>query len=152
MTQPPAPPPEPPPAVAPPKKPTARTLEDLHRDITFANQYRLEFIKHTMSLAAAVFVFTLTFKQNIIGTGPAYGVTYAFSSWLAMIVSLMGGLAQLSGWDRYYMTWRDYEWRDQSGQDARRTITAWRRFGLVVQIGFFITGLVLMAIFCALNM
>jgi hypothetical protein len=136
----------------PPQKPAVRTLDDLHRDIAFANQYRLEFIKHTMSLAAAVFIFTLTFKQNIIGTGRTYGVPFAFASWLAMIVSLMGGLGQLSGWDRYYMTWRDYEWRNQSGKAARRVITKWRRFALVMQIAFFITGLVLMAIFCALNM
>jgi hypothetical protein len=145
-------PPEPPPPELKPRKPPERTLEDIHRDITFANQYRLEFIKHTMSLAAAVFVFTLTFKQNIIGTGPTHGVGFAFSSWLAMIISLMGGLAQLSGWDRYYMTWRKYEWRNLSGDDARRVITRWRLLGLFMQIGFFVTGLVLMAIFCALNM
>ena len=69
-----------------------------------------------------------------------------------MIISILAGLAQFVGWDPYYMTWRDYEWKNISGKDKRKVITFWRRFALVIQLVAFVAGLVLIAVFCAVNM
>lgn len=126
--------------------------EALHRDIALANQYRLEFIKHTMSLAAAALVFTITFRKDIIGTASPQHTSLIGIGWTAMIVSLLGGLGHLAGWDRFYITYRDHKDDRVAGDAARAEITTLRRLAMIVQLlGFFI-GLICIAAYCLLNM
>jgi hypothetical protein len=133
--------------------PGARGLEDVHRDISLANTYRLEFIKHTMSLAAAVFVFTVTFQKEILGNRiPTLRWLVAFS-WGAMVVSLLGGLGHMAGWDRYYISYRkDYQERPDEGEARRMRILVGIRVGLWAQVIGFGVGLCTMAYFVYRNL
>lgn len=127
-----------------------RTLEDVHRDVAFANQYRLEFIKHTMSLATAVLVFTVSFVKDVLPAGAAPESTaYIGYGWFAMVVSLIGGLAHMIGWDRYYISYRDYDYHGkiEEGRTVRDRINFWRRTAMFFQILGFIFGLVLITYF-----
>jgi hypothetical protein len=127
-----------------------RTLEDVHRDVALANQYRLEFIKHTMSLATAVLVFTVSFVKDVLPTGAAPESTvYIGYGWFAMVVSLIGGLAHMIGWDRYYISYRDYDYhgKAEAGRSARKRINLLRRIAMFLQILGFAIGLVLITYF-----
>lgn len=107
-------------------------MEDVHRDIALSNTYRHEFIKHMLSLAAAVFVFTISFKKDIIGQGPPLHPELAALAWSLMALSIMGGIAHLAGWDRFYMSYRDHDYPvpDGKGKEVRRRITFWRRIAM----------------------
>lgn len=130
-----------------------KKLEAIHRDVDFANRYRLEFIKHCMSLAAAVFVFTVAFIKDIVpsSTAPQHKWLIALA-WGAMIVSLLGGLGHLAGWDRYYISYRDYSEDEAKGDAKRRLINRLRRIGMTLQLLGFAVGLGGIAVFCLLNL
>jgi len=139
---------------------TDRSFEDLHRDISLANQYRLEFIKHALSLAAAVFVFTVTFVKDIVGEFRLAVHPWLIGfGWGAMVVSLLGGLGHLAGWDRYYISYRrDYQFARygrgtaEGGRHARKTITLARRFAMWAQLLGFAVGLIAIAWFSYVNL
>lgn len=135
----------------PPHRPL-RTLTDVHRDVDFANRYREEFIKHTMTLAAAVFVFTVTFLKDVVGSGPVCAKWLMMAGWAGMIASLLGGLGQLAGWDRFYISYRDYWENDAKGHEVRKKVTLWRRVAMVVQLAGFGVKLIATAAFCFVNL
>ncbi len=43
-----------------------RTLEDIHYDVGLANSYRIEYIKHLMSLSAGIFVVSIAFMSDLV--------------------------------------------------------------------------------------
>ena len=131
--------------------PYVRTLSDIHRDVEFAQAYRLEFIKHTMSIAAGVFIFTVTFRKDIIGGAVPQCKTLLVSGWVAMVVSLLGGLGHIVGWDRYFITYRDFAHDPAGGEAARKTINACRRVAMWIQLLSFAIGIILITLFCARN-
>lgn len=157
----------------------APSLEDLHRNIDLATQYRMEFIKHCMWLAGAVFVFTVSFLHDVVGSREAESKWLVALSWGGMTVSLLGGLVHLIGWDRFYISYRkdfhalkkfhdarqeglpvlDAEKLTAEGNaelkaatDLRKCITLWRRLGMVGQFLGLGVGLVTIAVFCYLNL
>src|SRR5262249_23463874 len=129
-----------------------RTLSEKHKDIEFSNQYRIEYIKHLITIAAAIFAFTLTFLKDIFEK-PLSSVIYnpiLIMGWLLLIVSLMGGIAQMRLWASYYVSWarslyneEEKKWRDTV--DRRRL-----RFEYL-QIYSFFVGLILLLMFSSLN-
>jgi hypothetical protein len=127
-------------------------IEAVHRDVVLANNYRLEFIKHCMSLAAAVFVFTVTFMKDIIGSAPAVDKWLVGVGWGAMIVSLLAGLGHFHAWDRFYISYRDHSSNLELGKKARRTINMFRGMAVLLQVGGFLTGLCAIAAFCFRNL
>jgi hypothetical protein len=127
-------------------------IEAVHRDVVLANNYRLEFIKHCMSLAAAVFVFTVAFMKDIIGTTPAVDKWLVGVGWGAMILSLVAGLGHFHAWDRFYISYRDYSRDLQAGKNARHRIDALRRSALFLQVIGFLVGLTAIAAFCFRNL
>lgn len=130
-----------------------RRLEAIHRDVDFANRYRLEFIKHCMSLAAAVFIFTVAFIKDIVPTGATPQHPWLIAvSWGAMILSLFGGLGHFAGWDRYYISYRDHANDRAAGDVARSRINLLRRIAMAGQLVGFVVGLAALAIFCLLNL
>jgi hypothetical protein len=133
--------------------PPTRDLEDVHRDIALANQYRMEFIKHTMSLATAVLVFTVTFiKDTFSGTTMPKAVLLITLGWLALSLSLMGGLGHMWAWDRYYISYRkDYQGKRDEGEARRKKADFYRRIAAFVQVSSFAAGLVLIILFYYLN-
>lgn len=138
------------PAADPSREP--RTLEAIHRDVDFANRYRLEFIKHCMSLAAAVFVFTVTFIKEIVPDAQAEHKWLIAVSWSAMIVSLLAGLGHLARWDRYFISHRDHRYNRARGDQVRARITFWGRIVMALQLLGFFVGLAAVAAFCFLNL
>jgi len=135
--------------------PPARPLpqpEHLQPDIALANQYRLEFIKHTMSIAAGVFVFTITFRKDIIGTATPKMPELAAIAWAFMILSLLGGLGHMAGWDRFYISYRDYKKDLDAGDIARKSITMWRRIAMWLQLVGLIVGMACITVYCIANL
>jgi hypothetical protein len=159
--------------------PPSAPLEQLHRDISLANQYRMEFIKHCMWLAGAVFVFTVSFIQDIVASRNADSKELVAWGWGAMVMSLLGGLIHLLGWDRFYISYgedfhslqlleesrasglsaqaaaalRKEGERLRARADASRTaITVWRRAAMITQFGGLLVGLTTIALFCYRNL
>ncbi len=127
------------------------TREDVRRDIAIANQFRMEFIKHQMSLATAVLVFTVSFIKEALPQGATtrLGVHYIGLGWLAMALSMVGGLAHMLSWERFYISYRDYDFHGkwQDGKAVRKGINALRICAAWVQTGGFVIGLFLITYF-----
>jgi hypothetical protein len=138
------------PATGPPQ----RTLEDIHRDVAFANSYRLELIKHTISLSAGVFVLTLTFIKDYIANRTVLFTEMIPIGWAALVVSILGGLAHMATWDRYYISYRDWDFAGdkEKGKKARKLINICRWISMVLQFGGLAAGLVAMLVFYAMNL
>lgn len=138
--------------------PATPTIEAVHRDIALANNYRMELIKTLLAIAAALFAFTVTFGPalKIIAWKPAMWL-----GWTGLAISMIGGMVHLLGWDHFYKSYVDVEWRrrqesDQEavkkdGKAARRTINAWRRLGMVMQFGGFVFGVAGVGLFAGAN-
>ena len=65
------------------------TIDAIHRDIALANEYRLELIKILLTIAAALFAFTVTFRPSLtkVDLGCAMWV-----GWAALGLSMIGGV------------------------------------------------------------
>lgn len=134
------------------------TIDALHRDIAFANSYRLELIKLLMTLSAALLAFTVTFRPDL---KQVLWSKAMWLGWFGLAVSMVGGMVHMYGWDRYYMTYRDYDHkhRDKSapndgrsvGKREREVINRWRRWAMCCQFGGFAIGVISVAVFAAAN-
>jgi hypothetical protein len=107
-----------------------------------------------------VFVFTVTFVKDFVGNlGAAAHHWLVAVGWGAMVVSLLGGLGHLAGWDRYYISYRrDYQFAAygkgscDEGRAARARITRLRRLAMAAQLVGFAVGLLAIATFSFLNL
>lgn len=126
-------------------------IESMHRDLEFANNYRLELIKHIMTLAAGVLAFTVAFRPTL---KPIFQGWLMWIGWLGLGLSMIGGLMHLLGWDRFYTTYRDYDFKGQhtQGVNKRHVITGWRRLGMFMQFIGFGVGVLAIGVFAALNL
>ncbi|MEL7642326.1 MAG: hypothetical protein AAGU21_22040 [Solidesulfovibrio sp.] len=127
---------------------TKPTIESVHRDVGFANQYRLELIKHMMTLAAALLAFTISFRPSL---KTAEHELLMFIGWIALGLSLMSGIFHMLGWDRYYISFRDYDFHDLDGEKPRKSISKWRRTAMILQFSGFIIGVGCISFFAAFN-
>ena len=132
-----------------------------------ANIYRLELDKLLLGITTAVFAFTVTFRPAL--KLPPNGECLLWIGWVGLAASLIGGVFELHGWERFYIAYRDYDYKAfrgpidktmseddaeefrQAGKDARKTITLWRRAARTVQFAGFFIGVASIAIFSALN-
>ncbi len=64
---------------------------------------------------------------------------------------MVGGMIHMYGWDRFYVSYRDFEHRGQNGTDARHRINRWRRAGMVAQFIGFAVGVLAIGLFAAAN-
>ena len=134
------------------------TIDALHRDIAFANSYRLELIKLLMTLSAALLAFTVTFRPDLASVLWSEAM---WVGWAGLAVSMVGGMVHMHGWDRYYMTFRDYDhkYRNQPppkdgrtlGKQRRREINVWRDIAMYCQFAGFAIGVLGVAWFAAVN-
>jgi hypothetical protein len=132
------------------------TIESVHRDITFANQYRLELIKYLLAIAAALFAFTITFRPSLSRVDLGWAM---WLGWAGLGASMIGGMFHMLGWDHYYKSYRDYDWKLRAtpaeakaeGRAARKKINGWRRIALSFQFGGFIVGVIGVGLFAAAN-
>ena len=84
-----------------------RNLDQIQKDIEFANNYRLEAIKHLMSIAAGIFVFSVAFMKDVIPNGSTATLKWALSwSWGLLLLSLLTGIILMKLWDKFYASYR----------------------------------------------
>ena len=125
------------------------SIEALHRDIALANQYRLELIKLLMTLCAGILAFTVSFRPSLRDVQSSW---LMWSGWIGLGVSMVGGMIHMHGWDRFYISFRNFEHRGKSGKDKRRQINRWRRVGMIAQFVGFALGVLAVALFAAANL
>ena len=131
------------------------TIEALHRDIALANQYRIELIKILLTITAALFAFTVTFRPSLIRIEHGWAM---WAGWGGLALSMIGGLFHMLGWDHYYKSYRDFDWKNknnplarQDGKIARKRIDCWRKNAMYIQFGGFIVGVACIGIFAGTN-
>lgn len=138
-----------------------RRVDELHFNVGLANDFRMEFVKHTMSLAGAVFIFTVTFIKDIAGPELAK-VSHReliLIGWGSMLLSLVAGLGHMAGWDRFYSSYRrDFRFAiyrvgtEDRGPQTRKVVTMWRRFAMWIQLAMFAVGLLAIGLFSYANL
>jgi hypothetical protein len=134
------------------------TIDALHRDIAFANSYRLELIKLLMALSTALLAFTVTFRPDLKQVVCPQAM---WVGWFGLALSMIGGMVHMHGWDRFYMTYRDFDHKyravptpndgNSRGKQKRKKINIWRQAGMVCQFIGFAIGVTGVAIFAAVN-
>ena len=131
------------------------TIEALHRDVALANKYRLELIKYLLAIAAALFAFTVTFRPSLSRVDLAWAM---WLGWVGLGISMIGGMFHMLGWDHYYKSYRDHDWKHadpeegkRAGKVARATINRWRRLAMLMQFGGFVLGVVGVGLFAGVN-
>jgi hypothetical protein len=140
-------------------KPTAsspqheHTPEHAHRDIAFGNEYRLEYIKHLVSIATGVFVFSVTFMKDVVGSPtPAANMRgLLLVGWVALLISIFAGLFHMRLWAAYYISW-GVGWKESSARAWRRKLNRWRKVSEVSQFVGFGVGTLLLVAFAAVNL
>ena len=134
------------------------TIEAIHFNISLANQYRLEMIKHLLAIAAALLAFTVTFRPTLVRVELPWVMWIA---WFGLGISIVGGVFHMLGWDHFYKSYRDFDGKspdpkdpkkgEREGDAARKRINLWRRFAMAAQFIGFIVGVASVAIFASLN-
>jgi len=82
------------------------SIDALQRDIALANQYRLELIKLLMTLSAGILAFTVSFRPSLRDVQNGW---LMWAGWIGLGVSMVGGMIHMLGWDRFYVSYRDYD-------------------------------------------
>jgi hypothetical protein len=128
------------------------TLADAHRDIDFGNRYRIEYIKHLISIATAVLVFTVTFMKDFVGkkSSEAEGRFLLLLGWSALVASMVAGIFHMRYWSWYYVSWGT-RWKEPTARDWRATVNARRKIAENLQVYGFIIGLLCLMIFAVWN-
>lgn len=127
-----------------------RNLEDIHRDVDFANRYRLEYIKHLMSIAAGIFVVSIAFIKDFVGDyKTAIFKIPLIIGWAFLILSIAAGIFHMKCWDRFYISYRK---SFDEGARRRKVINVYRTIAETSQIVFFILGLILIFAFSVANL
>ncbi|MEM9823943.1 MAG: hypothetical protein AAF985_22855 [Bacteroidota bacterium] len=126
-----------------------RTLDNIHQDVDFANRYRIEYIKHLLSLSGGIFVISIGLLGNDLNHShfSLYRESIAMG-WLALILSMMGGIFHMRVWDKFYMSFRKPH---EKGLEQRKRLRLRRRIAEAIQIGFFMIGVILIFLFVSVN-
>lgn len=130
---------------------TEPTIESIHRDIDFGNRFRLELDKTLLTLVTALFAFTIAFAPTLTSIANAI---FLQVGWIALALSMAGGLFELHGWECYYLTYRDYDFHaNKAGGEAERAwITTWRRTARLVFFAGFLVGAAAIGLFAVENL
>jgi hypothetical protein len=136
----------------PPKK-DDRTLAEAHLDIGLGNNYRVEYIKHLMSISAGIFVFSVAFMKDILGMPSASAdlkVALALG-WASLGISMIAGIFHMRLWAQYYISW-GLNFEQDSAKRWRRKLNRWRKFSDFTQVTTFIVGVVALVAFATWNL
>ncbi len=124
-----------------------RWLEAVHRDIDFGNRYRIELDKTLLLLAAGLFAFTVSFPPKLDQVDCIWLLAIG---WLGLVLSMVGGFGELHGWERYYLTYRDHDYKLRTkgaGKPCRDKITKVRISARVMQFAGFFGGALCLGLF-----
>lgn len=129
---------------------TPATIDAIHRDLAFANTYRIEWIKFMLAVAGGLFAFTVTFRPTI---SPADWKLAMWIGWLGLALSLAGGMGQMAAWEYFYKSYRDFDFKGNkaAGKAYRRSVNRWRLMAMWSQIVFLVVGVAGVGTFAAIN-
>lgn len=125
------------------------TNEAVQTDIGFGNQFRLELVKTILTLAPALLAFTIAFRPKLVQLDWEW---LMWLGWIGLGLSTLGAMVNMYGWERFYLSYRDFKHNIPAGVAARKIITLWRRAGAVLQFGGFGGGVLAIAVFAAKNL
>jgi hypothetical protein len=130
-----------------------RTLAEAHLDIGLGNNYRIEYIKHLMSISAGAFVFSVTFTKDILGSDPITAPLKValLVGWAALAASAIAGIFHMRLWAQYYISW-GLNYEKQSAKQWRSKVNRWRKIADAIQVGGFVVGLAAMLVFATSTM
>ena len=129
-----------------------RTLGDAHLDIGLGNNYRLEYVKHLVSIATGIFVFSVTFMKDLIGEPSQASLkVFLISGWSALAVSIVSGVFHMRLWGAYYISW-GLHYDAPHAEEYRKSINRRRKIAEWLQICGFAAGLLLLLAFAAWNL
>lgn len=140
----------------PPKAQDSRvqkSLADQHLDIGLGNQYRLEYIRHLVSIATGVFVFSVTFMKDLVGK-PTSLANFRISlvlGWLGLLLSIVSGIFHMKLWSQYYISW-GIAYDDKRAKEWRKKLNTRRKIAEWVQICGFALGLLFLIVFATKNL
>lgn len=129
------------------------SLSDAHLDIGLGNNYRIEYIKHLVSIATGVFVFSVTFMKDLINesTTNADWKPFLIAGWTGLVVSIVSGILHMRLWSQYYISW-GLHYEESRAVKWRQVINRRRKIAENLQIGGFAIGLLLLLIFATRNL
>ncbi|WP_197339481.1 hypothetical protein [Ralstonia solanacearum] len=125
------------------------TIGAIQTDVGFGNLFRLELIKLILGLAPALLAFTVAFRPKL--EHPQW-LLLMWIGWGSLGIATLGGMINMYGWERFYISYRDYKRDLDAGKIARKRITAWRRIGARLQFSGFGLGVLAIALFAAINL
>jgi hypothetical protein len=130
-----------------------RSLADAHRDINFGNRYRLEYIKHLISVATGVLVFTIAFMKDFVRTDAAHADArfLLLLGWSALVASAVAGIFHMRYWAWYYTSWGT-EWTAPRAKEWRTAVDRRRVVAENVQLYGFVAGILCLLIFAGWNL
>ena len=130
-----------------------RPREDpvLSQNIDRSIEYRREYYKYAIGIASALLAFTVSFPPTLKGRPdhPEY-IVYA---WGGLGVAVMAGVAVHLLWSYFFITWRDFDHRGDSGRgrQVRGVITLLRRVLDLALIAALLVGVAGVVAFAAAN-
>ena len=126
------------------------TITSVQFDIAQGNSYRMELGKTMLAIATGLLAFTIAFPPTLTK------ITFIESmqiAWLCLALSIIGGLVNMYGWERFYLTYRDdFHGRGLHGKGKRKRITRWRVWGRGVQFAGLFIGVIGIGIFAYCNL
>ena len=131
----------------------SRTLAEAHLDIGLANNYRIEYIKHLMSIATGVFVFSVTFMKDMIGSSTvgASLKSALLVGWISLAISIVAGILHMRLWASFYISW-GLHYNELSARQWRYKIRIVRDCAEIIQIAGFVVGIFALLLFAAQNL
>jgi hypothetical protein len=133
-----------------PRDKRTQTIEALHQDISFANVYRLEVIKTMLAITTALLAFTISFRPTLDLVEQQCSMVIG---WGCLSASLIAGIATMYCWERFYISYRDFDWKGlgTDGKSYRKTVTILRRLLFAIQCVGFLVGVAGVANFAIVN-
>jgi hypothetical protein len=141
-----------------PRPASGPSIEAIHYNVGLSNTYRMELIRTLLAISAALFAFTVTFGPTL---KPVEWKEAMWIGWAGLAVSMIGGFVHLLGWDHYFKSYRDVDWRlrrwvgkpraRKFAKRVRRRINLWRRTGMVAQYAGCVVGVAGVGCFASAN-
>jgi hypothetical protein len=129
-----------------------RPLEIIQNNVSIANDYRMEIRKQLLTIATAIFAFTVSLFPQHPAAGSIQGPPIlAWGGWVLLLLSIICGLSSLKCWENFYMSYRDYDNKgnEPQGDRVRNGLTNARRVVDFTQVATLAGGAVLVAVFAA---
>lgn len=128
----------------------APTIDSVHFNINQGNSYRMELSKTMLAVATGLLAFTFSFQPTLTKVSVSEAMQ---AGWICLAASIIGGLVNMYGWEKFYLTYRDdFHGDGEKGRKRRSSITRWRRVGRFVQFAGLFGGVAGIGLFAYYNL